>query len=206
MGWVLLALLAAVTLAGLWLSTRRRRLIELFGAALLLGVVGYAWQGSPRVPGRPTPPRANQVPAPRGFALERRAWLPQVGGDAQVVDAADGLIARGDAAYAAGFLHAALMRDPKNVLLWTAFGNALAAYGDGMVTAPARYAYSQAAALAPGNPAPPYFLGLALAESGQFEEAARVWMALLRASPRDAPWRLPVAEKLVLLARLQRAS
>ena len=206
MGWAITGLLALATLAGLWWATRRRGLIELFGAALLLGLAGYAWQGSPHLAGRPTPPRANAAPAPRGFALERRVWLPQVGGDAQVVDAADGLISRGDANYAAGLLHAALTRDPKNALLWIALGNALSAYADGVVTAPARFAFAQAAAAAPQSPAPAYFLGLALAESGQFDEAGRTWIALLRSAPRDAPWRAAVAEKLLLLVRLQQAS
>ena len=206
MGWVILAILAVATFAGLWLATRRRALIELIGAALLLAFAGYAWQGSPGYGGRPTPPRANARPAPSGFAQERRLWLAQVGPDAQVLDAADGLISRGDAAYAVGIIHAAIGPDPKNASLWIGYGNALVAYADGVVTPPARYAYAHAAELAPASPAPDYFLALAYAESGNFDDAAKIWLAQFRKAPDDAPWKRRVAEKLLLLAQFQQGA
>ena len=205
MGWAIFILLAALTLAGLWLATRRGALILPAGAALLLALAGYAWQGSPGYAGHPTPPRANAPPPPSGFAQERKAWLAQVGADAQVLDAADGLISRGDAAYAAGLIHAAIGTDPKNAALWIGYGNALVAYADGVVTPPARYAYAHAATLAPNSPAPDYFLALACAESGALDDAARIWLAQFRRAPDDAPWKRRVAEKLLILAKVQGA-
>ena len=205
MGWAILAVLAVATFAGLWFATRRRALAGLVGAALLLALGGYAWQGSPQYAGRPTPPRANAPPPPTGFARERKLWLAQVGPDAQVLDAADGLISRGDAGYAVGLVHAAVQADPKNALLWIGLGNALVAYADGAVTPPAVYAYRRAALIAPASPAPDYFLGLAYAESGAFDEAAKVWLALFRRGDDAAPWKRLVAEKLMLLLRVQQA-
>ena len=54
MGWVFAILLAALSFAALWKSGRCPRMaLELAGAAILVGLAGYAWQGSPQMPGNP---------------------------------------------------------------------------------------------------------------------------------------------------------
>ena len=54
MGWLFAAIFAALALLALWLSKRASRLaLELAGALLLVGLAGYAWQGSPTMPGNP---------------------------------------------------------------------------------------------------------------------------------------------------------
>ena len=54
MGWVFVLGLAALTFAALWFSHRCSRMaLEIGGAALLIGIAGYAWQGSPNMPGHP---------------------------------------------------------------------------------------------------------------------------------------------------------
>lgn len=54
MGWIFALLLAALSFAALWRSGRCSRLaLEMAGAALLVGMAGYAWQGSPDKPGHP---------------------------------------------------------------------------------------------------------------------------------------------------------
>jgi hypothetical protein len=53
-------LLCALTFAGLWWSGRfSRSALELLGAALMLAVVGYAWQGSPNQLGFPVSSSSN---------------------------------------------------------------------------------------------------------------------------------------------------
>ncbi len=54
MGWLFAILFAVLTLAGLHASKRCPRLaLEIAAAALLIGLAGYGWQGSPAMPGVP---------------------------------------------------------------------------------------------------------------------------------------------------------
>lgn len=201
-GWLILAGLALAAGGGLWLALRPKRAVgELIAAALLVALAGYAWQGSPGYSGHPTGPRDNRTAPLNLFADERGRWLEQVGVDAQALDAADGLIRNGDPEYAAGILRAAIAQRPKNAVLWIGLGNAIAQYADGMVTPPARYAFTHAAQLAPESPAPAYFLGLALAQSGDLDGAERAWRGLIASAPADAPWRGWVTEKLAAIER-----
>lgn len=62
MGWVFAIGLGVLALLALYLSGRVSRLaLELVGAVLLAAMAGYAWTGSPDLPGQPTapPPPAN---------------------------------------------------------------------------------------------------------------------------------------------------
>lgn len=54
MGWVLTIGLAGLTFLGLILSRRCSRMaLELAGAAILIALAGYSWQGSPGLAGQP---------------------------------------------------------------------------------------------------------------------------------------------------------
>ncbi|MDO6412779.1 cytochrome C biogenesis protein [Sphingomonas sp. BIUV-7] len=201
-GWIILAAFAVALGAGLWLVIRPGRTVaELIAAALLVALAGYAWQGSPALLGRPTGPHDNRQPPANLFADERGKWLEQVGVDAQALDAADGLIRSGDAAYAAGILRAGLEHRPRSATLWIGLGNAIAQYADGLVTPPARYAFEHASQLAPDSPAPAYFLGLALAQSGDLDGAEQSWRELIAKAPPGAPWRSAVEDKLAAIDR-----
>ncbi|WP_116092018.1 tetratricopeptide repeat protein [Sphingomonas crusticola] len=203
-GWAISVLLALVTAAGLIVMARGQRgVASLIAAAMLVGLAGYAWQGSPALPGRPTPANAHKRGGDTLFAHERTIWLETVGPDAQQLDGADALIHNGSPDYAAGILRAGVMRDPHDMVLWLGLGNALQAHADGMVTPAALYAFQRAAAVAPGHPAPPYFLGLAYVQMGDLAGADAVWRGLLAGAPADAPWRARVADRLALIERFR---
>jgi cytochrome c-type biogenesis protein CcmH len=54
MGWIFVIGLAALAFAGLYFSRRCSRMaLEIGAAALLVGIAGYGWQGSPDVAGHP---------------------------------------------------------------------------------------------------------------------------------------------------------
>jgi cytochrome c-type biogenesis protein CcmH len=60
MAWLFVLVFAALLCGGLYRSGRLgRRAFELLIVAILFGAAGYAWQGSPSLPGVPTatPPR-----------------------------------------------------------------------------------------------------------------------------------------------------
>lgn len=52
MGWLFLITFAALAFAALWRSRLlNRTALEIAAVAILVGIAGYAWQGSPTLPG-----------------------------------------------------------------------------------------------------------------------------------------------------------
>jgi cytochrome c-type biogenesis protein CcmH len=199
-------LCAAVLLAALMILARPLRVpLALPAAFLMLGLAGYAWQGSPGLAGAPVegrpPARLGQ---PTLFAQERGAFFEKMGLEAQVLDTADALIRNGNAAYAAGVLRGALSRQPDSATLWIGYGNALTAYAEGQVTPAARFAYDRGAVLAPSNPAARYFLALALAEGGDLDGAETIWRAVVPVAEARPAWRQLVMQKLQATAIIRR--
>ena len=66
---------------------------------------------------------------------------------------------------------------------------------------PALISQARAADLAPGYPAPSFFLGLAEARSGNPEEAVRLWREILATAPPDASWRPMIEEGVKLMTQ-----
>jgi cytochrome c-type biogenesis protein CcmH len=93
-------------------------------------------------------------------------------------------------------LRGAVSSDPKNAEAWLAMANALVQHADGLLTPASLYAYRRAGEAAPEHPGPPYFLGLALAQSGRFAQAQELWRRLLAQTPPDAPWRADLTRQL----------
>jgi len=205
-GLLISVLLAMVVAAALVLIARpARSALYLIGVAMLVGLAGYSWQGTPGLAGSPTPPGAH----PRGgdtlFAHERKVWLETVGFDALQLDGADAFIKNGDPDYAVGLLHAYLQKEPDSMVLWLGLGNALQAQADGALTPPAHYAFERAAQAAPNHPAPQYFLGLAYLQMGDVDGAEAIWRNLLAKAPADAPWRDKLLTRIRLIDALKAA-
>lgn len=201
MGWIVIVALILLTGLGLWrFGGLPRAALELLGAALLLGLAGYAWQGSPGLAGSPKPP-----PADEGASTADVEGLPEfrtakVGGAADILGAADGLIDRGMASYAVGIIKAGLDRNPQSADLWVGLGNALVVHGGGMMSPAAQLAFERAAKIAPDHPGPPFFTGLAFAQAGQIDRAEQIWRDLLARAPVDAPWRADLEQRLAAIA------
>jgi cytochrome c-type biogenesis protein CcmH/NrfG len=199
-GWMIAIGLAALAGGLLWRFGRfAAGGVQLLGTALLLALAGYAWQGRPDLPGRPTPPAANRARADSAFATLRPMMFEQFTGDAQVLVTADAFHRQGLDDYAVGILRSALQRRPRSADLWTGLGNALVETADGLVTPAAELAFRRAAVASPLHPGPRYFLGMAYARSGQLELARAQWAGLLARTPADAPWRADLATRLALL-------
>ena len=82
--------------------------------------------------------------------------------------------------------------------LWVGLGNALTDHAR-TITPAGRLAFERAAELAPGYPAPRFFLGLAESRSGNPAEAVRLWREVLADAPPEASWRPLVEEGLLLM-------
>lgn len=201
MTWVMaLALAAAAFVLAAFVLRAPRKGWEAIGAALLLGVAGYALQARPDVPASATLPREQVGGDPTALVKARsrvtNSGIPPT--DRWVV-IADALTRRGQFGDAAEVLRGSVEKDPKNAEAWLAMANALVAHADTTLTPAALYAYRRAAEAAPEHPGPPYFLGLALAQSGRFEDARTLWQRLLAATPADAPWHADLQDKLAKL-------
>lgn len=207
MTWAVALLLAlAAFLVAAFVLRASRQGWEAIGAALLLGIAGYAFQARPDVPAAPKVARERVTGDPRAL-VEARNRVTQRGippSDRWVV-IADALVRNGQFGDAAEILRGAVGKDPKNAEAWLAMANALVAHADGALTPASFYAYRRAAAAAPEHPGPPFFLGLALAQSGRFEEARALWRRQLAATPADAPWRADLADKLARLEAFMQA-
>lgn len=200
MGWLVMLALTAIAGALLWrFATLSRAAKELMAAALLLGIAGYAWQGTPGERGHPKPAKAAETQPDSAFALERQAVLGRFGGGAQWLDYADALHRMGYDRSAVTAIKSGLRQHPNDADLWVGLGNALVLHGDGLVSPAAKLAFAQAARLSPEHPGPPYFLGLAYAQAGQMDQAAEIWRSLLARAPADAPWRKDIADRLATI-------
>jgi cytochrome c-type biogenesis protein CcmH len=201
MTWVFVFLLAALAFCVIaWLLKAPRSGWEAIGAALLFGIAGYGLQGSPGLAGAPKPAAERLSGDPAALVEARRG----LSGDKQLpadnwLVVGDALARNGQYANAASVLLGAVKKEPRNGEAWLAMANALVGHADGQLTPAALFAYHHAAEVAPHNPGPPFFLGLALAQSGRLAEARQLWGDLLEHTPADAPWRSDLEMRIARL-------
>lgn len=171
---------------------------ELTGAALLVGIAGYALQGAPSLPGAPKAPVENKRAADEALLKQRQQMGDGFAKGQSWMILADGLARQGQFGAAAEVLRKGTQQFPQDADMWVSLGNALVGHSDGAITPAAQFAFQRAANIDPAHPGPPFFMGLALAQSGRLPEARAMWAELLARSPADAPYRAD------LVARLQR--
>ncbi len=204
MGWLPIVLMAALVLLALWrLAAFGRPGLQLAGAALLVAMAGYSWQGRPSLPGRPAPPPARAELPETAFAETREEMLGTVDRASFWLRMADSYHQRGDTYSAAAILRSGIRANPKDPDLWVGLGNALVVHGDGTMTPAAELAFARAAAIAPDHPGPKFFYGLALAQGGRLDDAESIWLALLAGAPADAEWRPMVADRVQMIEQLR---
>jgi cytochrome c-type biogenesis protein CcmH/NrfG len=203
MGWLILALLAALAFATLWYFVRPGKAgLQLVAAALLFACAGYAWQGHPGLAGEPHRPAERETAAAdSAFSAMRGEMLGRFDVADSWLTLSDSYLRAGDTQGAAELLHSALHGHPNNAFLWIGYGNALVVHGNGLMSPAAEMAYRRAAALAPDHPAPRFFYGLSLAQGGHLDEAERVWRGLLASSAPTAKWRQQVQAQIDLIER-----
>jgi cytochrome c-type biogenesis protein CcmH len=197
MGWITLIVMVALVLALMWrFGNVPRTTLELLGAALCVAVTGYALQGSPAQPGTPVISREVAAQRDSGADALQKSLRTGYGDDAAWLNLADALERRGATQEAVLAMRSGIRDHRNSPDLWVGLGRALIAHGDGVPGPAALFAFRHAAALAPDDPGPPFFLGLALAQQGKSDEAAALWRKLLAKTPPNAPWRAELEARL----------
>jgi cytochrome c-type biogenesis protein CcmH len=192
-GWLAAVVLIALALGALWLLGLRGAMLQLAGAAVLFGAAGYAVQGHPGVPGSPR--QANSRAAPIPLTPLRHAFYGQFTPSEHWLVISESFARRGSTQDAAGVLRSAVREHPRDPELWVGLGNALVDHA-GVMTPAAELAFTRAAEHSPGRPAPLFFMGLALARSGDGAGAVALWRSILADAPANASWR-PIVEDAI---------
>ncbi|SMC47072.1 tetratricopeptide repeat protein [Novosphingobium sp. B1] len=197
MTWVVILAIAAIVFGLMAFMLKMPRAgWELSGAALLVGIAGYALQGSPGMPGAPKAPVENKRAADEALIKQRQQMGDGFAKGQSWLILADGLARQGQYGAAAEVLRKGTQQFPKDADLWVSLGNALVGHSDGMITPAAQFAFQKAANIDPAHPGPPFFMGLALAQTGRLADARAMWAELLKRSPADAPYRADLAERI----------
>lgn len=203
MSWLpmILLALAAFGVAALVLRLPRAGW-SLFGAALLFGLAGYAFQGQPGYGSAPKSRTASDNSVGPALIEARRALFDPSMPPSYYITLSDGFARKGQFADAAGLLQGAVEDNPQDTEAWLALGNALIEHAEGVVTPAALYAYRRAEETDPDHPGPPYFLGIAYLRSGEPDRTRAVWVAMIDSAPDDAPWLPDMRMRLDALDRL----
>ena len=203
MGWLLLALIGMAVAAALWLAGIARGLWSSIGAALMLGAAGYAWQQHATLSGHPVTADATPIDIDPGMVAFREAVMPGLAGDDRTLVEVDAQLRAGNTDAAAQRLIEAIARRPADAALWTGLGSTLAWHDGGQVSPAAQFAFRRAMRLAPDQPGPPFFLGLAHAQTGDLAAAKLAWLRALTLTPRAAPYRVDIAERLAMVDQFE---
>ncbi|MBW0145236.1 tetratricopeptide repeat protein [Sphingomicrobium clamense] len=185
-GFLILLGIVLLLLGIFWLAGIRGPRLTLVAAALMLGGAGYALFGRPGLPADPRVTAESQPPLPLTGA--RTVFFGQFQASDRWFNMAEAFAARGKTRMAAGILGSAVRENPRNFALWTGYANALVDDA-GTLTPAAQLAYERAVGLAPDHPGPRFFYALAKLRSGDAEGAREDWLALLKETPAEAPWR-----------------
>ena len=192
-GWLILSLLFAASLGSLWLLKVRGAFLMFAASAMLFGSVGYALQGHPQYEGSPRKAASAEPPIP--LANIRHEFFGHFTGEESWLSISEALARSGDTEGSVNVLQNAVGKHPGNAQLWVGLGNALVDHAGGLTPA-SQFAYQRAAELSPGHPAAPFFMGLALARSGDRNGALALWKGILADAPANASWR-PVVEDAI---------
>ncbi|MES2904742.1 MAG: cytochrome C biosynthesis protein [Pseudomonadota bacterium] len=199
MGWLWLLVIALAAFGLLWLGGVSRSLGLLTVATLLVGGAGYALQQNAELKGSPASPDIRRIEIDPGLVAFRSTIMPTDPAATATLAAADDKLRAGDTTGAVELLLDAVHGQPRNAALWTGLGSALTYHDAGQQSPAAQNAFRRGFALAPDQPGPAFFLGLASVQGGDLPAAKRAWLQALELTPRDAPWRVLIAERLVMV-------
>jgi hypothetical protein len=206
-GWAIFAVMALFLLGVLaWPVRLGKAALMLVAAALFTAAAGYAWQGSPGLPGVPSSAADQSLRTDTLFAGERLRFLNHYGETGVALGTADAFHRMDEDEAAAWLLRNSILKRPNDPDLRIGYAYALFTLAHRQVTPAVALAFDRADAVArPDNPAPAYFRGLASLEARDLDGASQTWQALLAKLPAGSPWIKPIQERLELLDLIRRS-
>ncbi|WP_395611469.1 tetratricopeptide repeat protein [Allosphingosinicella sp.] len=207
MGWLPVILLVLAIVAALYPFFRKDKgAFQFLAAALLLALAGYSWQGKPGQAGSPKAAEAPREVGDDDFAILHPDLLGRFDRAYAWMQLADADRREGNPLGSAQILESAVRANPRSYALWTAYAYALVAVSTGpesptgMMSPASQLAFERAYQLAPNHPAPMFFYGLALARSGNWDQAEQVWRQQLQNLGSEYPnYRAAVEERLAAI-------
>lgn len=180
----------------------RRRAAALIGLVLLpIGASAlYLALGSPQLPGQPLAERraaAQQDTSIETLIARVEAHLEKNPNDARGYEVVAPVYLRmGRFADAVNARRKAIALAGESAQRQADLGEALAALGNGVITADAKAAFERALELDRNDLKALYFIGLAAEQDGDRKKAAAIWLSMLKDAPPGAPWLPMVSEAL----------
>ena len=196
-GWLPVLVMSALVIGGVLLFVPgRKQMWPAIAAAVVLGLAGYAWQGSPEQAASPAQPITAKLKAAEALLQMRADMDTGYGIGKQWLITADSYARSGKYDYSAAFIQAGLRQYPKNGDLWAGLGVVLLLAGDGQMSPPAKMAFANARKFAPRNPAPDYFDGLVELFEGRPAKTVEIWQRVADDAPENAVWRPKLESQL----------
>lgn len=204
MGWIVMVALGLATFAALvYFGKIPRGTREAVAAAIVLAAAGYAWQGNPGIAGSPAQQLADKSRSAEAL-IQTRSEMDQTFSSARpYLILADAYARDGDYQLAASYIRSGIKRHPQNADLWAGLGLQVMLASEGQMSPPAKFAFDRAKELAPRQPAPDYFVGLAALFEGRIDVAIGLWQGLLDTAPKEAKWKARLESQVAGLKKLQ---
>lgn len=180
----------------------RRRVAAIIGLVLLPAGASafYLALGSPQLPGQPLAERraaAQQDNSIETLIARVEAHLEKNPADARGYEVVAPVYLRmGRFADAVNARRKVIALAGESAQRQADLGEALAALGNGVITADAKAAFERALELDRNDLKALYFIGLAAEQDGDRKKAAAIWLSMLKDAPADAPWAPMVSEAL----------
>ena len=201
MGWVTMILLTLAVAAGLWPFARRDKgALQFLGAALLLALAGYSWQGRPGQAGSASAEKAREPQPDDDFTILHPDLLGRFDRAYGWMMRADADRREGNAIGSAQTLEAAVRQHPRSYSLWIAYAYALVAAGGNQLSPAALLAFERAGQLAPNHPGPVFFYALALGRGQNWDQAELIWRdQLQQLGPSQPLYRAAIEDRLAAI-------
>lgn len=186
--FAIVAALLLLAAALIRLGKLPRQLWTFLAAFSMLGMAGYAYQGSPELPTS----KAKQESEDNGSAVQllkiREEMTATFAGSKKWTVVADRFARQGKYSLAMALVGSGLKERPENGDLWAAMGVYAMLANDGRIGAPSELAFARARQYYPNLAVPDYFEGLDALADRRLLDTFKKWDAALSKAPKDSKW------------------